>query len=125
MNAILPIAQKFGPVAMPPVDPQFVAGSDRGRIPQVSGLPVSQATARLQEAGFKVNELEVDSGRPKGTVVFTAPSDGAMPGSTIAVYVSNGRGPSTGPRGRNGEKMIEKTVEVPGVRPVVIEVPDE
>ncbi len=125
MNAILPVAQKFGPVAMPPVDPQFVAGSDRGRIPQVSGLPVSQATARLQEAGFKVNELEVDSGRPKGTVVFTAPSDSAMPGSTVAVYVSNGRGTSTGPSGRNGEKMIEKTVEVPGVGPVVIEVPDE
>ncbi|WP_161895590.1 penicillin-binding protein [Gordonia spumicola] len=125
MNGILPVATKFGPVAMPPVDPQYVAGSDRGRIPDVSGLPVSQATSRLQEAGFKVNELEVDSGRPKGTVVFTAPSDSAMPGSTIAVYVSNGRGSSTGPSGRRGSGTTEKTVEVPGVGPVVIEVPDE
>ncbi|MBM7368379.1 membrane peptidoglycan carboxypeptidase [Gordonia hydrophobica] len=121
-SAMLPIATKFGPVNLPPKDPQYVAGSDRGRIPQVSGLPASQATARLQEAGFKVNELEVDSSRPKGTVVFTAPSDSAMPGSTIAMYVSNGRGQSSG---EGDSKPAEKTIEVPGVGPVVIEVPSD
>ncbi|MGB3604308.1 penicillin-binding protein [Gordonia sp. (in: high G+C Gram-positive bacteria)] len=115
-----PIATKFGPVNLPPTDPRFVSGSDRGRIPQVSGLPVSQATSRLQEAGFKVTELEVDSPRPKGTVVFTAPSDSAMPGSTIAMYVSNGRGKTA----TNGGPPAEKTVQVPGVGPVVIEVPE-
>ncbi|GAA2369701.1 transglycosylase/D,D-transpeptidase PonA2 [Gordonia cholesterolivorans] len=120
-SAIGPIATKFGPVALPPVDPQYVAGSDRGRIPQVSGLPASQATSRLQEAGFKVTELEVDSTRPKGTVVFTAPSDSAMPGSTIAMYVSNGRGKTSGDG--TSDKPAEKTVQVPGVGPVVIEVP--
>ena len=119
--AMNPIANRFGPVSLPPTDPSYVAGSDRGRIPQVAGLPASQATSRLQEAGFKVTELEVDSTRPKGTVVFTAPSDSAMPGSTIAVYVSNGRGKKTG----QGGGSTEKTVEVPGVGPVVIEVPNE
>ncbi|MFC3243228.1 penicillin-binding protein [Gordonia humi] len=125
-NAVKPVATKFGPVAMPPTDPSYVAGSDRGRIPNVAGLPASQATSRLQERGFKVNELEVDSGRPKGTVVFTAPSDSAMPGSVVAIYVSNGRGPKNGDDGGDGGGgSTEKTVEVPGVGPVVIEVPDE
>ncbi|WP_051198903.1 penicillin-binding protein [Gordonia shandongensis] len=122
-EAMGPIATKFGPVKMPPKDPRFVAGSDRGRIPKVSGLPASQATARLQEAGFKVSELEVDSSRPKGTVVFTAPSDSAMPGSKIAMYVSNGRGSKPGD-GDGGDGPAEKTVQVPGVGPVVIEVPE-
>lgn len=115
-RAMLPIAEKFGPVRMPPNDPQFINGSSRGRIPNVAGLPVSQAVSRLQEAGFKVNELEIDSSRPQGTVVFTAPSDSAMPGSTIAVYVSNGKDRAGGP-------ATSKTVDVPGVGPVVIEVP--
>ncbi|MEZ5212388.1 MULTISPECIES: penicillin-binding protein [unclassified Gordonia (in: high G+C Gram-positive bacteria)] len=116
-RSMLPIAEKFGPVRLPPSDPAFVAGSSRGRIPNVAGLPVSQATSRLQEAGFKVNELEVDSSKPKGTVVFTAPSDSAMPGSTIAVYVSNGK------EQEGGGPPTSKTVDVPGVGPVTIEVP--
>lgn len=116
-GSMLPIAEKFGPVRMPPNDPQFVNGSNRGTIPNVAGLPTSQAVARLQEAGFKVSELEVDSSKPKGTVVFTAPSDSAMPGTVITVYISNGKSkPGSG-------GSTSKTVEVPGVGPVVIEVP--
>ena len=111
-------ATKFGPVNLPPIDREYWNGSDRGRIPQVSGLPASEATSRLQGAGFKVSELDVDSGRPQGTVVFTAPSDSAMPGSTVTIYVSNGRragGDEGGP--------TETTVVVPGVGPVVIQLP--
>ena len=117
-KAILPVAEKFGPVRLPPNDPQFVRGNSRGRIPNVAGLPISQATQRLQEAGFTVNELEVDSGKPKGTVVFTAPSDSAMPGTVVAVYVSNGT------KSGGGGGVTSKTVTVPGVGPVVIEVPE-
>ncbi len=125
-TAMKPVASKFGPVKLPPVDRQYVAGSDRGRIPQVSGLPASQATSRLQEAGFKVNQLDIDSDRPKGTVVFTAPSDSAMPGSAIAIYVSNGRGSKKPDDGDGGASngSVKKTVEVPGVGPVVIDVPE-
>ncbi|MFC9981667.1 penicillin-binding protein [Gordonia sp. NPDC127522] len=117
-QAVRPVATKFGPVRLPPVDRSYWNGSDRGRIPQVSGLPASEATSRLQGAGFKVSELDVDSGRPQGTVVFTAPSDSAMPGSTVTIYVSNGRradGDEGGP--------TETTVVVPGVGPVVIQLP--
>ncbi|MCZ4652998.1 penicillin-binding protein [Gordonia amicalis] len=119
-QAMKPVATKYGPVRLPPIDREYWNGSDRGRIPQVSGLTASEATSRLQRAGFKVNELEVDSGRPKGTVVFTAPSDSAMPGSTVTIYVSNGRRAGGGDGG-NGP--TETTVVVPGVGPVVIQLP--
>ncbi|MDL9948077.1 penicillin-binding protein [Gordonia sp. ABSL11-1] len=116
-QAVKPIATKFGPVRLPPVDPRYMAGSDRGRIPSVSGLPASAATSRLQAAGFKVNQLDVDSNRPQGTVVFTAPSDSAMPGSVVTIYVSNGR------RSDDQQGPTETTVQVPGVGPVVIQLP--
>ena len=122
-QAMNPIATRFGPVRLPPNDPRFVSGSDRGRIPPVAGLPASQAVSRLQESGFRVVELEVDSDRPQGTVVFTAPAESAMPGSEIMIYVSNGRG-----RARSEDPSAPattRTVEVPGVGPVEIEVPGE
>ena len=121
-RGLMPVAEKFGPVRMPPSDSQFVRGSSRGRIPTVKGLPAEQAKDRLEEAGFKVAQVDVDSSRPKGTVVFTAPEDSAMPGTTISLYVSNGRGRDDddgGPRG-----TTSKTVTVPGVGPVVIEIPE-
>ncbi|MFT3716265.1 MAG: transglycosylase domain-containing protein [Gordonia sp. (in: high G+C Gram-positive bacteria)] len=118
-RAMLPIAEKFGPVRMPAVDPQYVRGSSRGRIPEVKGLPSSQAEERLKDAGFKVTKVDVDSSRPEGTVVFTAPSDSAMPGSTISIYVSNGKAKAGSTGG-----TTTKTVTVPGVGPVVIEIPN-
>ncbi|WP_439031377.1 penicillin-binding protein [Gordonia terrae] len=118
-QAVRPVATKFGPVNLPPIDQEYWNGSDRGRIPQVSGLTASEATSRLQAAGFKVSELDVDSGRPQGTVVFTAPSDSAMPGSTVTIYVSNGRRAGGG----DGGGPTETTVVVPGVGPVVIQLP--
>ncbi|GAB17460.1 putative penicillin-binding protein [Gordonia effusa NBRC 100432] len=117
-SAMLPVANKFGPTRLPPNDPRFVAGSNSGRIPSVTGLNASQATSRLQEAGFKVTQLDVDSGQVQGTVVFTAPSDSAMPGSTITIYVSNGRKAADG-----GTGPTKTTVQVPGVGPVVIQIP--
>ncbi|MFT4126056.1 MAG: transglycosylase domain-containing protein [Gordonia sp. (in: high G+C Gram-positive bacteria)] len=119
-SAMLPIATKFGPVALPPTDPQFVTGTDRGRIPQVVGLTASAATARLQAAGFKVSQLDIDSAKPQGTVVATAPSDSALPGSTITIYVSNGR---RGADQDGGSGPTQTTVQVPGVGPVVIDLP--
>ncbi|OPX08255.1 PASTA domain-containing protein, partial [Gordonia sp. i37] len=117
-SAVLPVANKFGPTSLPPQDPQYVSGNSRGRVPDVTGLTASDATARLQAAGFKVTQLEIDSPRPQGTVVFTAPSDSALPGSTITIYVSNGRQSAGGSNG-----PTQTTVQVPGVGPVVIDLP--
>ena len=38
----------------------------RGRVPNVTGLQASGATARLQRAGFKVTQLSAASSRPRG-----------------------------------------------------------
>ncbi|MEE3851585.1 penicillin-binding protein [Gordonia sp. LSe1-13] len=117
-QAVQPVATEFGPVRLPPTDPRYMRGTDSGRIPRVSGMPASAATSRLQAEGFKVNQLDVDSARPQGTVVFTAPSDSAMPGSVVTIYVSNGR------RGDDDNPgPTETTVQVPGVGPVVIQLP--
>ena len=114
--AIGPVAGNFGPTFLPPNPPEYVGGTPRGRVPNVTGLQASEATARLQRAGFKVTQLSAASSRPQGSVVFTAPSDSAMPGSTITIYVSDGRrSGSSGP--------TETTVEVPGVGPVIIQIP--
>ncbi|MGV9712705.1 penicillin-binding protein [Gordonia sp. NPDC003424] len=120
-QAVKPVATKFGPVQLPPTDPRYMSGNDRGRIPNVSGLPASAATSRLQAAGFKVNQLEVNSSRPQGTVVFTAPSDAAMPGSVVTIYVSNGRRNDSS--GDDSPGPTQTTVQVPGVGPVVIQLP--
>ena len=89
-------------------------------MPQVAGLPASSAKSRLQSAGFKVAEVEVDSSRPQGTVVTTVPSGSAMPGSTITISVSNGRQRTSRNRGTTSTTT---TVNVPGVGPVEIELP--
>ena len=86
------------------------------RLPLAVYLALAQTGHEL--VGFKVNQLDVDSSRPQGTVVFTAPSDSAMPGSVITIYVSNGR---RGAGDNNGP--TETTVQVPGVGPVVIQLP--
>ena len=119
-RAMGPIATKFGPVRLATPDPQFMAGNDKGRVPQVAGLPASSAKSRLQSAGFKVAEVEVDSSRPQGTVVTTVPSGSAMPGSTITISVSNGRQRTS--RNRSTTSTTT-TVNVPGVGPVEIELP--
>jgi membrane peptidoglycan carboxypeptidase len=117
-QAIGPIATKFGPVRLARPDPQFMAGNDKGRVPQVAGLPASSAKSRLQAAGFKVVEVEVDSPRPQGTVVTTTPSGSAMPGSTITMSVSNGR-----QRASRSRPPTSTMVDVPGIGPVEVELP--
>ncbi|MFT3898861.1 MAG: transglycosylase domain-containing protein [Gordonia sp. (in: high G+C Gram-positive bacteria)] len=114
-SAMGPVADKFGPTFLPPVSWEYMQGTPRGRIPNVVGLPASEATARLQKAGFKVTQLEAPSSRPKGSVVFTAPAYTAMPGSQVTIYVSDGKKTGGGP--------TETTVEVPGVGPVEIQIP--
>ncbi|MFW0793605.1 transglycosylase domain-containing protein [Gordonia sp. CPCC 205515] len=122
-QAIKPVATKFGAVRLPPTDPRFMAGNDRGRIPRVTGLTASAATAKLQAAGFKVVQRDFESPRPQGTVVATAPQDTAMPGSEITILVSTGRNADGGGNSNATPGPTETTVQVPGVGPVVIQLP--
>ncbi|MGY3553360.1 penicillin-binding protein [Williamsia sp. R60] len=117
-TAMLPIANNFGPTALPPNDPTYVAGVGGKAVPSVAGMTADEATRRIEQAGFRVARLDTDSAQAAGTVVFTAPEDTAIPGSTVTIYVSTGQ--SQLPTRRASPPT---TITVPGVGPIVIPVP--
>ncbi|WP_319447280.1 MULTISPECIES: transglycosylase/D,D-transpeptidase PonA2 [unclassified Mycobacterium] len=94
--AMKPIANDFGPVALPPTDPRYVDGVPATKLPSISGLTVDAARKRLQEAGFQVADqpTSINSYLSKGAVVGTAPKDKAFPGSIIVINTSNGIAPA-------------------------------
>jgi membrane peptidoglycan carboxypeptidase len=117
-NAMLPVANKFGPTQLPPTDPRYVEGSNQGRVPNVVGLTADAATERLQDNGFTVTQETTTSAESQGTVVGTAPSGTAIPGSTVTIYVSNGQGRSSTPD--PGPRLPPTTIQIPGIGPIVI-----
>ncbi|MGU3293158.1 transglycosylase domain-containing protein [Williamsia sp. M5A3_1d] len=119
-NAILPVANKFGPTELPPTDPQYVNGSERGRVPSVIGLTASAATQRLQENGFKVDQQTTTSPESAGTVTGTAPTGTAIPGTTVTIYVSDGQGRVSTPAPDRGPRLPPTTIDIPGIGPIVI-----
>ncbi|NMM83637.1 penicillin-binding protein [Rhodococcus sp. SRB_17] len=88
--AMMPVANNFGPTALPPIDPKYAHGSQNGQVPEVVGLSQSAATSRLQESGFTVNPVTAASNAQIGTVTGASPSGSAVPGSTITIYISDG-----------------------------------
>ncbi|MEU9842602.1 transglycosylase domain-containing protein [Actinomadura sp. NPDC048032] len=76
---------------------------DTTKVPQVKGLTVAAATARLRGADLKVQVASgsVDSDQPKGTVVSTSPDAGSSvpPGTTVILYVSGGKKRGAPPSG--------------------------
>ncbi|MDQ6649944.1 MAG: penicillin-binding protein [Actinomycetota bacterium] len=84
-----------------PPDPTIIAGLEEP-VPDVRGLPVDQAAAALQAAGFVVR---VAAGQAPaapigaGLVAFTTPSGGStsQPGTTVVITVSNGQAPPPPP----------------------------
>jgi membrane peptidoglycan carboxypeptidase len=63
-------------------------------LPNLKGLSPQDATAQLQALGFGVaiGPQPVDSDAPAGTVAYTSPrqEDGAPPGATVTLFLSNG-----------------------------------
>jgi len=73
-------------------------------VPDVGGLPVSQAQQQLQQAGFTVADGGYrNSGYPKDTVAYTSPGGGTQvaSGTTITIYRSDGT-PYVPPRRHHG-----------------------
>ena len=64
-------------------------------VPSVVGLPYDQAAAELQQAGFSVARVDVDSDQGAGIVTNQEPNGGSesSKGSTVSLSVS--KGPST------------------------------
>ena len=72
---------------------QTVPTTGEATVPNVVGLSDTDASARLQAAGFRVSSTPVSSTRPPGTVLTQSPSAGnvATRGSTVRITVSAGR----------------------------------
>ena len=70
-TAMKPIANNYGPVALPPTDPRYVDGAPGSRVPSVAGMTQDSARQRLKEAGFQVADQAnpVNSASSYGTVV--------------------------------------------------------
>ncbi|AQT82194.1 penicillin-binding protein [Mycolicibacterium litorale] len=97
--AMKPVAEDFGPVALPPTDPRYVDGGPGSVVPSVSGLSFDAARKRLRDAGFQVAELPtpIDSYASRGTVVGTTPKGKTIPGSIITINTSSGVAPAPPP----------------------------
>ncbi|BBZ61908.1 transglycosylase/D,D-transpeptidase PonA2 [Mycolicibacterium monacense] len=94
--AMKPIANYFGPVAMPPTDPRYVDGGPGSEVPSVTGLKLDAARKKLADAGFQVaaEPTAVNSSSAKGTVVGTTPRGKTIPGSIITINTSTGYVPA-------------------------------
>ena len=70
-------------------------GPKPATVPSVVGLPYDQAVSELQQAGFSVSRIDVDSDQAAGIVTSQTPSGGsdASKGSSVTLNVS--KGPST------------------------------
>ena len=66
-------------------------------VPNVVGLTKEKAVARLQEAGFNVSIVEVDSLEPEGIVAAQSPAGGTTVdlGIAVKIEVSSGKPPKT------------------------------
>jgi len=90
-SKIMRAASKGMPVKDFPPPSAKIRGGDLERLPGVIGASVTQAQARLQEAGFDSYVAgNVASSMAYGTVAYTDPSGSAFPGSKIGLYLSTG-----------------------------------
>ncbi len=95
-QAMKPIANELGPVAMPPTDPRYVDGAPTKPLPSVTNMSFDAARKRLQEGGFQVADQPspINSYASRGSVVGTTPKDKAAPGWPVLINTSNGIAPA-------------------------------
>jgi beta-lactam-binding protein with PASTA domain len=128
-----PIANDFGPVALPPVDPRYVDGGPGGQVPSVTGMKLDEARKRLQDAGFRVADqpVQVNSEATRGSVVGTTPSGKTIPGSIITINTSTGYvppppvyvPPPQAPPPPPGDVPPPNVIQIPGLPPITLPAP--
>jgi membrane peptidoglycan carboxypeptidase len=127
-RAMNPIAEDFGPVAMPPTDPRYVEGGPGGEVPSVTGLKLDAARKRLEDNGFRVADqpTQVYNNAPRGAVVGTTPRGKTIPGSIITINTSTGYvpppvvAPPPAAPPPPGEPPPPNVILIPGLPPITI-----
>lgn len=136
--AMEPIADHFGPVALPPTDPRYVDGGQGSHVPSVTGMKLDEARKRLLEAGFQVADkpTPINNSASKGSVVGTTPSGKTIPGSVITINTSTGYVPPPPPvfipspelpppptLNELGPPPPPNVIEIPGLPPITLPAP--
>lgn len=79
-------------------------GPDDVTVPSLTGMTISDATKRLEKAGFKLKQgsSRPSEGAPAGTIIEQSPLGGALtnPGTTVSVVTSAGQRESVVPETR-------------------------
>jgi eukaryotic-like serine/threonine-protein kinase len=104
------------------------SSSGRLAVPDVTGLPLTDARKRLEATGFEVEVKRVASTKPKGIVIDQEPVAGvtARTGTTVTLTVSNGVTPVVVPRlvGQTQGDAVQALTKL-GLEPVLNNVPSD
>ena len=102
--------------------------SGRLAVPDVTGLPLTDAEQKLMSSGFKVEVKRVGSSKPKGIVVSQEPVAGvsAVSGTTVKLTVSSAVKPVVVPRlvGQTQGAAVAALTKL-GLKPVLRNVPSD
>jgi beta-lactam-binding protein with PASTA domain len=102
--------------------------SGRLAVPDVTGLPLTDAERKLKARGFKVEVKRVASSRPKGVVVSQDPVAGvtAVSGTTVKLTVSSGVKGVAVPQlvGQTQGAAVDALTKL-GLKPVLKNVPSD
>jgi beta-lactam-binding protein with PASTA domain len=102
--------------------------SGRLAVPDVTGLPLTDAEQKLNARGFKVEVKRIASSQPKGTVLSQEPVAGvtAVSGTTVKLTASSGVKPVVVPRlaGQTQGAAVD-TLTTLGLKPVLQNVPSD
>jgi membrane peptidoglycan carboxypeptidase len=89
--------------------PRDITAGKRVRMPDISGLSISAATRKLENAGFTVATRWVYSTRPAGTFLGWSPSGGTVAQfSTIYIIRSNGKEDPSVVRARKANQQAKQ-----------------
>jgi eukaryotic-like serine/threonine-protein kinase len=104
------------------------SSSGRLAVPDVTGLPLTDARKMLEARGFEVEVKRVASTKPKGIVIDQEPVAGvtAQAGTTVTLTVSNGVTPVVVPRlvGQTQGDAVQALTKL-GLEPVLNNVPSD
>ncbi len=97
--AVMKEASKGMPVKGFPAPSEKVKNGNLKPLPGVVGNSIASAQQKLKDAGFDSYVAgNVTSSQPYGTIAYARPAKRALPGSSIALYVSSGPPPVVKPK---------------------------
>ncbi len=116
-SAIRPIIDTHGGMVLPELNPDYLEGTAKSRMPDVVGMQEPEAKKVLKEAGYEVQrETASRTGQPRGIVTGVKVPGILLQGGTVTIQVSDGSRQPT-PR-----RTTTRTTPTP--TPMIPELPD-